>query len=182
MNGWKREVHWDDTGLPWIPPSPNIKTPSTAIVYPATCFIEATNISEGRGTEKPFQYIGALFINADELSSNLNKLKLSGVKFSPVSFTPSSSKFKGELCRGVFVEVTDARKFEAVTAGVAIIREIQRFHPSDLRINRAGFLRLMGSSFMYDLLTKEVTTMKSLPAWEEELFEYQRAKKKYHLY
>lgn len=182
MDGWKREMQWDDTGLRWIPPSPNITTSSAALVYPATCFIEATNISEGRGTEKPFQFIGAPFINADELSSNLNKLKLPGVKFSPVSFTPTSSKFKGELCHGVFVEVTDARKFEAVTAGVAIIREIQRFHPSDLGINRVGFLRLMGSSFMYDLLTKEVATMKSLPAWEEEMFEYQRAKKKYHLY
>lgn len=182
MDGWKREMHWAETGLAWIPPSPNIKTPSAAIVYPATCFIEATNISEGRGTEMPFQYIGAPFINAGELSSRLNELKIPFVKFSPVSFTPTSSKFKAELCRGVFVEVTDARKFEAVTAGVAIIGEIRRFHPSDLRINRAGFLRLMGSGLMYDLLTNGVATIKSLLAWEEELFEYQRAKKKYHLY
>jgi uncharacterized protein YbbC (DUF1343 family) len=182
MEGWKREMLWHDTGLSWIPPSPNIKTPETALVYPATCFIEATNVSEGRGTEKPFQYIGAPFIKGEELSSSLNKLKLPGVKFSPVEFTPSSSKFKGELCRGVFVEVANARNFEALATGVAIIREIQRLHPSDLRINRAAFLRLMGSSFMYDVLVNGVATMKSVPAWEEEMVEYKRGKTKYHLY
>ncbi len=182
MEGWKREMLWNDTGLTWIPPSPNIKTPATAFVYPATCFIEATNVSEGRGTEKPFQYIGAPFIKGEELSSSLGKLKLPGVKFSPVEFTPSSSKFKGELCRGVFVEVSDARKFEAVRTGVALISEMLGLYPSQVKINRTGFVRLMGSSLIHDVLVKGVATMKGLPAWREEVFKYKRESLKYHLY
>jgi uncharacterized protein YbbC (DUF1343 family) len=88
MEGWKRTMLWDDTGCPWVRPSPNIPTPATALVYPATCFIEATNVSEGRGTERPFHFIGAPFIDGGTLSGKLNALRLPGVRFSPTEFTP----------------------------------------------------------------------------------------------
>ncbi len=177
MEGWKRPMLWTGTGLNWIAPSPNIPTVEAAFAYPATCFIEATNVSEGRGTEKPFRYIGAPFINRERLAKNLNELSLSGVRFSPVSFTPTSSKFKGERCSGVFVVVTDANAFEPVKTGLAIIRQLLALFPPEVKVNKASFLRLMGSQAVYDELMNS-----SLPLKAEVTKGFARLGSKYHLY
>ena len=177
MEGWKRSMLWTETGLNWIAPSPNIPTVGAAFTYPATCFVEATNVSEGRGTEKPFRYIGAPFINGEQLATNLNKMLLPGVKFSPVSFTPTVSKFKGERCSGIFVEVMDAKAFEPLKTGLAVIRQMLALYRAEVRVNKASFLRLMGSQGVYDALMNP-----NLPLKLGTTNDFTLLSSKYHLY
>lgn len=128
MKNWKRKMFWSDTGLKWIAPSPNIPTPNAALIYAGTCLLEGTNISEGRGTEKPFTIIGAPWIDSKQLSEKMNKLNLDGATFSPISFTPKNNKYKGEECHGIEIIITDKNKFRAVSTGVAIIYTIKSLY------------------------------------------------------
>jgi uncharacterized protein YbbC (DUF1343 family) len=107
MEGWTRGLWFDGTGLPWVPPSPNMPTLDTATVYPGTCLIEGTNLSEGRGTTRPFEWVGAPYLDPHELSEGLNGRALPGVTFRPLRFTPSFHKWAGKSCGGVQVHVSD---------------------------------------------------------------------------
>ena len=126
MKGWQRWMYYEVTGLPWILPSPNMPTVDTAIVYNGTCIFEGTNISEGRGTTKPFELIGAPWLDAEYLASCMNELRLEGVLFRPVYFTPSFSKHVGILCKGVQLHVTDRSIFCPVKTGLSLLQEIKR--------------------------------------------------------
>ncbi|RYG38020.1 DUF1343 domain-containing protein [bacterium] len=121
--GWDRQQYGDETGLPWAMPSPNMPTVETAVVYPGGCLLEATNLSEGRGTTRPFETLGAPFLDGWRLADALNGLSLRGVRFRPIQFEPTFNKHAGRLCEGVFVHVTDRRAFEPVLTYVAILRE-----------------------------------------------------------
>jgi uncharacterized protein YbbC (DUF1343 family) len=128
MKNWKREMWFDQTGLPWVMPSPNMPTLDTATVYPGLCLFEGTNISEGRGTTRPFEIFGAPFIDPERLCSELNNLKLSGVFFRENYFQPTFHKFAGELCGGVQLHVTDREIFQPFATGVQIIKRIRRIY------------------------------------------------------
>ena len=128
MKDWKREMWFDDTGLPWLMPSPNMPTLDTATVYPGMCLLEGTNISEGRGTTRPFEIFGAPFIDAEKLCNELNKLKLPGVFFRENYFQPTFHKFAGELCNGAQLHVTDRETFQPFLTGVQIIRRIRKMY------------------------------------------------------
>ena len=106
MHGWKRKMWFDETGLPWVMPSPNMPTPDTAIVYPGMCLLEGTNLSEGRGTTRPFEIFGAPFIDAEKLIKQLQGFKLPGVVFRPVNFLPAFQKHAGKLCGGAQIHIT----------------------------------------------------------------------------
>ncbi len=125
MEGWHRSMFWEETGLHWINPSPNIPTTTSAIVYNATCVFEGTNISEGRGTTKPFELIGAPWINPDMLANSMNSKQLPGVKFRPVYFTPTFSKHQGVMCGGIELIVTDRDVFETVKTGWTLLYVIK---------------------------------------------------------
>ncbi|HJO91804.1 MAG TPA: DUF1343 domain-containing protein [Victivallales bacterium] len=129
MSGWKRSMFWNDTGLQWIMPSPNVPTPDAALAYSGTCFFEGTNVSEGRGTTQPFEIIGASWINPQELTDTLNMLNLPGVIFSPIYFTPTFSKFEGENCGGVNIHITNKAVYNSVETAVAMIKVMQRIYP-----------------------------------------------------
>jgi len=129
MKDWQREMWFDQTGLPWIMPSPNMPTLDTAIVYPGMCLLEATNISEGRGTTRPFEIFGAPFIDAEKLCAELNKLQLQGVLFRENCFQPTFHKFAGELCGGAQLHVIDRTAFHPFQTGIEIIRVIRRLYP-----------------------------------------------------
>jgi len=130
LGGWERAMWYDQTGLPFIPPSPNLPTLSALTLYPGTCLIEGTNLSEGRGTTKPFEYLGAPWITGPErLAQDLNGLELPGVRFRPVYFTPTFSKYAGQSCRGVQVYVTDREIFEPVTTILHLIRQVRLAYP-----------------------------------------------------
>lgn len=126
MEGWTRSMYFSDTLAPWGMPSPNMPTADTAIVYPGACFLEATNLSEGRGTTRPFELIGAPYLNADAFCSALNSADLKGARFRPIEFEPTFHKHAKQLCQGAFVHVLDRSEFEPVLAYVAIMQEAIR--------------------------------------------------------
>ncbi len=121
MAGWRREMWFDETGLPWVPTSPGMPHLSTVTVYPGTCFIEGTNLSEGRGTALPFELIGAPWLDGRRLADTLNRLDLDGVRFRPAEFVPSASKHAGQPCGGVQVHVTNRDALRSVTLGLHLL-------------------------------------------------------------
>jgi uncharacterized protein YbbC (DUF1343 family) len=133
MKNWKRQTWFDQTGLPWVMPSPNMPTPDTATVYPGMCLLEGTNISEGRGTTRPFEIFGAPFIDGEKLCSELNKLKLPGVFFRENYFQPTFHKFTAELCSGAQIHVTDRKEFRPFQTGVEIIRQVRKIYPEQFQ-------------------------------------------------
>ncbi len=122
--GWSREQFWSGTGLPFISPSPNMPTPDTALVYPGMCLGEGTNVSEGRGTCRPFEQFGAPWVDPDALLARLSREQLPGVAFRPVGFTPTFDKYKGQSCNGLFIHVTDRRSFLPLRTGIAIFQAL----------------------------------------------------------
>jgi uncharacterized protein YbbC (DUF1343 family) len=129
MEGWQRSMYFDDTGLPWVLPSPNIPTLDTAIVYPGAVLFEGTTISEGRGTTRPFELIGAPWIDGERLTDEMNAKQLPGAQFRPVVFEPTFHKHAKETCGGCQVHVTDRRSFAPVRAGVELIAALRRQAP-----------------------------------------------------
>jgi len=133
MQGWRRAMWFDETGLPWVLPSPNLPTLEAATVYPGTCLVEGTNLSEGRGTGRPFEFVGAPWIDGDDWALALNALRLPGVRFRPVTFAPTTSKHNGSTCGGVQVHVLDRQVFRPVETGVHLLATIKRLYPDDFR-------------------------------------------------
>lgn len=129
MKGWQRNMWFDDTGLPWVMPSPNMPTLDTATVYPGMCLLEGTILSEGRGTTRPFEIFGAPFIKPDILIKRLNEFKLSGVVFRPMWFEPTFQKYAGKLCGGAQLHVTDRLKFRPFKTAVAILKAVRELYP-----------------------------------------------------
>jgi uncharacterized protein YbbC (DUF1343 family) len=129
MYSWKRKMWFDNSGLPWIMPSPNMPALDTAIVYPGMCLLEGTNISEGRGTTKPFEISGAPFIDPDSLVDLLNQYKLPGAVFRPMYFQPTFQKHAGKLCGGAQIHVIHREKFKPFKTGVAILKAIHDLYP-----------------------------------------------------
>ncbi len=142
MENWQREMYFDETGLRWIPPSPNIPDMETAIRYPGLCLVEGTNVSEGRGTEHPFKYIGAPWINSEELVLFLTQKHLQGVSFKPISYTPAAikgktlkPKYENEVCKGVSVIITDRLQYDSIVTGIHIIKAIEKLYPDQFQWN-----------------------------------------------
>jgi len=186
LEGWRREAYFDDTDLLWINPSPNIPSVNTAVLYNGTCLFEGTNISEGRGTTKPFEFIGAPWLDAYKLADKMNKKGLEGVIFRPVYFEPAFSKHKGELCKGVQVHVKDKRKVKPVKVGINLLYEVM-----DMNKDKFEWLPPFkeGANYFIDLLTgtDEVRNRKFeadtfIEKWERESKDFKKIKEKYHLY
>lgn len=186
LEGWCREAYFDDTDLLWINPSPNIPSVNTAVLYNGTGLFEGTNISEGRGTTKPFEFIGAPWLDAYELADKMNKKSLEGVVFRPVYFEPAFSKHKGELCKGVQIHVKDKRKVRPIKIGINLLYEIM-----DMNKDKFEWLPPFkeGANYFIDLLTgtDEVRNRKFdadafIEKWERESKDFKKIKEKYHLY
>ena len=129
MDGWRRRMLWEDTGVPWVAPSPNMPTPDTARVYPGGCLLEGTNLSEGRGTTRPFEWVGAPYLDAHAYADALDEQRLPGVRFRPARFTPTFHKWAGRLCGGVQIHVTDRARFKPFLTGLAIVAAARRLAP-----------------------------------------------------
>ena len=164
MEGWQTNAWYDQTDLPWIPPSPNIPDLNTAIIYPGMCLIEGTNVSEGRGTPNPFRWIGAPWIDGKMLSQTLNNFKLPGVVFVPKSFVPikipgksENPKYKNQKCHGIEVWITDRNKYKSIDVGVITLYSIYNMYPKKLKIKESVLNRLWGSSSLYEKLTHGAT-------------------------
>ncbi|MBI2219237.1 MAG: DUF1343 domain-containing protein [Candidatus Rokubacteria bacterium] len=129
MRGWRRTMLWEDTALPWVAPSPNMPTPDTARVYPGGCLFEGTNLSEGRGTTRPFEWVGAPYLDAHAFGDALEGLGLPGVHFRPARFLPTFHKWAGQTCGGVQIHVTDRARFKPFLTGLAVIAAARRLAP-----------------------------------------------------
>ncbi|HOI45455.1 MAG TPA: DUF1343 domain-containing protein, partial [Candidatus Aminicenantes bacterium] len=144
--GWKRGQWFDETSLPWVIPSPNMPTLQTATVYPGQVFLEGTNVSEGRGTTRPFETFGAPWIDGHALVRKLNDLSLAGLTFREAWFTPTFSKFQGMLCGGAQIHVTDRNRFRSFESALHIIRTIRDMYPASFEFHEDYFDKIMGTS------------------------------------
>ena len=165
MEGWNASLWYDETTLPWVKPSPNIPDLETALIYPGMCLLEGTNISEGRGTDKPFKWFGAPWINSKNLSQELNKLKLSGVVFAPKSFTPISipgvadkPKYENQLCHGIEIRIIDRNKYNSVKTGISVLKKINELYPDFLIIKKTRLNKLWGSDTLLKTLQEKTVS------------------------
>ena len=191
MLGWKRGMLWEDTGLPWVAPSPNMPTPDTARVYPGGCLIEGTNLSEGRGTTRPFEWIGAPYLDGPRLARALECRGLPGVRFRPVGFEPAFHKWKGQRCGGVQVHVTDAARFKPFATYVALIAEARgqaprRFRrrqpPYEFERVRLPMDLLCGGPRIRRALERGVPLARLEASWQPDLVRFARERRPYLLY
>jgi uncharacterized protein YbbC (DUF1343 family) len=182
LTGWRRGMWYDQTGLRFIKPSPNMPDLETAALYPGLCLLEGTNVSEGRGTPKPFRQFGAPWIDPNALSIKLNALSLPGLRFRPTSFTPTSSKFQGQKCLGVEITLTDRTGLEPFWAGVLIINELHRLYPDTFEWRAAHFDRLCGTSTIRAAITagKPLADLKA--AWAVECRTFDQTRRRYLSY
>lgn len=181
MRNWKRSTWYDQTGLAWIPPSPNIPTLTAAIVYPGTCLIEGTNVSEGRGTTTPFEIIGAPWIDGYKLADELRKANLPGILFRPAGFTPTFSKYQGEVCQGVQLHVVDRDRFEPVRTALHLLKALKQLWPDKFQW-RSSLDRLSGSDDVRLALERGDTPEQIVESWSAALKEYEEVRRGYFLY
>lgn len=186
MEGYTRDMYYEDTKKLWVVPSPNFPTPNTAILYNATCIFEGTNISEGRGTTIPFEVCGAPFIDGFKLANKLNSMNLPGVYFRPMYFTPTFSKYEKQMCGGVQVHVIDKTKFAAVKTGWAMLKVIREMYPNDYKTN-APFVSGKPCMLEYNtgcsfVITNEKTLEEEFSIIDNDTEKFKLMREKYLLY
>ena len=186
VRGWERAMHpyfaWD---LPWVAPSPNMPSPKTAAVYPGTALFEGTTISEGRGSAKPFEYIGAPFIDGAVLAERMNAAGLPGVAFKPISFTPTFSKFAGQLCHGVWVIPTDRKTFMPFRTGIALVKAVHDLYPDQFRFREgvpSFFDQLAGTDAVRKGIIAGQDVMTIEQQWQARLTEFRKVRARYLIY
>src|SRR5690606_17420399 len=131
IEGWQRSGYWHDTNLTWINPSPNMRSETGAVLYPGIGLLETTNVSVGRGTDKPFEVIGAPWIRERELAERVNRMKPPGVRVVPIRFTPTSSKFADESCGGLNFVITNWNAFRSFELGLVVAHALRSQHPDE---------------------------------------------------
>lgn len=184
---WRRDMWWDDTDLPFVYPSPNLPTLNSLLVYTTTCILEATTLSEGRGTTLPFEVIGAPWVDGNALAQELNARELPGVTFRATGFTPSFSKHQDELCGGVQLHIVDRDAFRPVSTGVHIVHALQHLPNSQFSWQAGSALgmshgRLYGSTELREMLESGATAQEIIATWQPELDEFNERARAFHLY
>ncbi len=182
LTGWQRAMWFDQTGLRFIKPSPNMPDLDTAALYPGLCLLEGTNLSEGRGTPKPFRQFGAPWIDANALAAKLNSLNLAGLRFQPTSFTPTSSKFQNQKCHGVEILLTDRTRLEPFWTGVLIVNELYRMYGANFKWSERHFDRLCGTAVIREAIIAQKPLQPLKAAWVAECKTFDQARRKYLLY
>ncbi|OZU88836.1 hypothetical protein CIL03_11165 [Virgibacillus indicus] len=188
MNGWKRNMYYDDTPLEFVMPSPNMPTLDTALVYPGAALIEGTNVSEGRGTTKPFELIAAPFVDSTEFAQALKDLGLPGVKFRAASFTPSFSKHAGTLSHGVQIHVTNKKAFKPIETGLHIVKTLHDMYPEDFEFraeNSQGvsfFDNLIGNGWVREAIENGDSVKEMKKQWHHELKDFEKVRRGYLIY
>lgn len=182
MSGWYREMWFDETGLPWVPPSPNMPTLETAALYPGTCLFEGSNLSEGRGTTKPFEHIGAPWIDNQRWLTRLNEKQFPGILFRPIVFTPQFSKYEGEVCHGVAIHITDKKQINPIALTVWMLSTLRDEFPNDFKLWEAHFDRLAGSDTLRNALFVGTPVEKITEEWSAGIKEFQERREPYLLY
>ncbi len=180
MEGWRRDTWYDESSLNWINPSPNMRSMTQAVLYPAIGMIEAANVSVGRGTDTPFERFGAPYIEPRKLADALNALELAGVRFMPFFFTPTSSKFSGKRCGGVQVLLLDRNAFDPTRTGLAIARVLRTLYPDTFEVAKVNNLVINADIQRH---VEETSADKDLShLWRDELEEFNQRRAAYLLY
>lgn len=188
LKNWSREMWYDETGLPWVLPSPNLPTLDTAAVYTGTCFFEGTNVSEGRGLSRPFEIFGAPWIDAPTLRKEMMSYDLPGVAYREAYFSPFDWKFRKEPCSGLQIYVTDRKTFKPMLTGVAAVATIKRLWPDDFQFrppspNGTRFFDLLGGSArIREMIEANVSPSEMEKTWVDECAEFQASTKDILLY
>lgn len=188
MEGWRRSMWWEETGLPFVPMSPNSNGMAMLTLYPGTCFFEGTNLAEGRGTTTPFQMFGAPWLDERAVIAELQRRDLPGVLFRPTYFTPMSSKHQGAFCRGVQIHVTDREALRPVALGAHLVDVCRQLHPEQFQWVAFGVNllrpidRLTGSELLAAAIDAGQPIGPLLAAWEAEAAAFKAEAGTYHLY
>ncbi len=182
MENWTRDEWFDETSLPWTLPSPNLPTLDSATVYPGQVILEGSNLSEGRGTTKPFEFFGAPWIDGFVLAKKLNELNLPGVKFREVYFTPTFSKFKGTNCGGCQLYVTDREKYQSIATTLTILTEIKKLYGAKLELHKSYFDHVMGTASVREGLERGDAVDKIMAATQPGLKEFAKTREPFLLY
>ncbi len=189
LEGWSRALWYDETALPWISPSPNLPDLSTAVIYPGQCFIEGTHLSEGRGTDAPFSYIGAPWVDADRVLDVLAACASPGVKFTNVRFTPRSipgvavsPKYEQELCRGIRITVTDRNAVRPVRLGIDVLYAFRTVHPEQEMFRVRRFDILTGSTEVRTMLNDGAHPHEVAAQWDKGLSDFAVLRRRYLIY
>jgi len=180
MKGWRRWMYFDDTGLRWRNPSPNMRSLSAALLYPGLGIAESTNLSVGRGTEIPFELYGAPYVDGVRLARELNRADLEGVVFRDTVFVPAVSKFKNERCGGVRAVITDRKAFRSLKAGMHLLSTLKRLYPQTFDLSKIDLW--IGRKDVKELIAEGVEVDKIMSMWEEDLKRFKKLRRKYLLY
>ena len=180
MENYARDLWYDETGLPWTNPSPNLRTVSQAALYPGVGLLEATNVSVGRGTDTPFEVVGAPWMDGFRVAATLNSRRIAGVRFTPVRFTPSSSVHKGDECGGVRISVVDRKALDAVALGIHLMTALRDLHPDQWDAKKANHL-LLSESAMRRFFRGE-TAGEIVGGWTASVMEFERRRAAFLLY
>ncbi|MCU1288398.1 MAG: yzbB [Acidobacteria bacterium] len=191
MDGWERRLFLDETDAPWVMPSPNMPTVDTAVVFPATVYFEGTQVSEGRGTTRPFEIVGAPYVDARELRDALAKLNLPGVIFRDINFLPTFQKHQGEPCGGVFLHVTDRKTFKPVITGIALIKTLFDLYGEEFKwkatayeyvYDRNPFDVICGTTKTREQIETGVSLENIELSWNDDVKSFRELSGKYYLY
>jgi uncharacterized protein YbbC (DUF1343 family) len=180
VENWRREEQFDETGLVWVNPSPNMRSLTEASLYPGIGLLETTNVSVGRGTDTPFELVGAPWLDGRKLASILNRSQLAGVRFVPVRFTPRASIHKDTECGGINIVITDRAQFDPVTTGLEIASQLLKLYPKDFAVDQ--FNRLLANRKVYDALRQGVEARALRQIWQSDLAAFRSVRSKYLLY
>jgi uncharacterized protein YbbC (DUF1343 family) len=180
MQGWQRGDWFDSTGLGWVNPSPNLRSVTEAALYPGVALIEGTNVSVGRGTDTPFELVGAPWIKSRELAAYLNGRGIAGVRFVPVTFTPASSNYSGLKCEGVNIVLTERNALDAPELGMEFAGALRKLYPADFKMERMA--ELLVNQAAYEGLVAGKDPRRIAQDWQEELEKFDVVRKKYLIY
>jgi uncharacterized protein YbbC (DUF1343 family) len=180
VEGWRRGDYYDRTGLLWINPSPNMRNLNQAILYPGIGLLETTNLSVGRGTDTPFEVIGAPWLDGQQLARRLHGRELPGVTFVPLRFTPESSKHANELCGGISILITDRARFRSIDTGLEIARQLRQLHPSEWQHDK--YNRLLGHRATWEAVGAALPRAQIRAAFEPELQAFRPRRARWLLY
>jgi uncharacterized protein YbbC (DUF1343 family) len=180
MQGWHRDEDYDQTELKWIPPSPNLRTVNEAFLYPGIEMLQAGGVSVGRGTDTPFEVVGAPWVRGDELAADLNRRAISGVRFAPTKFTPNDGVFKGQACNGVKIAVTNRNTLRSIRVGLEIADALHRTYPDQFQLEK--IITLLGSQATIDRIKHGDPAADIIASWANDLDKFRKMREKYLLY
>lgn len=180
MQGWQRGDWFDETGVEWMNPSPNLRSLAEATLYPGVALVEGTNVSVGRGTDTPFEVLGAPWINARELSAYLNARQIPGVRFVPITFAPASNTYSGQVCHGVNIFITAREFLDAPELGLELAAALQKLYPEQFHIER--MIEILASKNVFDPLTRGEDPRRIALEWQEDLAKFEKLRAKYLIY